>query len=204
MNCGFLSLRGRGFKQNKNLNIVSNDVIVGKNVAGSSSMSNNDTASGNKEDTRVATTSTPDVEQVSGTVSVSANDVTKRLVLTKNTKGPQKSAEFRTLLAPSGNGADVDVTKESVGVVVERFSNIVYGFFLGKRVAYPAVENYVKFHDIPITAFTNDGLSAIATKLGTPMMLDSYTAAMYMYSWGRSSYARVMIELRADIRGCCP
>ncbi|GJY60916.1 hypothetical protein Tco_0461573 [Tanacetum coccineum] len=97
-------------------------------------MSNNDTASGNKEDTRVATTSTPDVEQVSGTVSVSANDVTKRLVLTENTKGPQKSAEFRTLLAPSGNGADVDVTKESVGVVVERFSNIVYGFFLGKRV----------------------------------------------------------------------
>ncbi|GJX78326.1 hypothetical protein Tco_0325137 [Tanacetum coccineum] len=30
-------------------------------------------------------------------------------------------------------------------------------------------------------------------------MLDSYTADMCMQSWGRSSYARVMIELRADV-----
>nr|GEY70926.1 hypothetical protein [Tanacetum cinerariifolium] len=50
-----------------------------------------------------------------------------------------------------------------------------------------------------ITAFSDDGLSAIATKLGTPLMLDSYTSDMYMQSWGRLSYARVMIELRADV-----
>nr|GEW32151.1 hypothetical protein [Tanacetum cinerariifolium] len=30
-------------------------------------------------------------------------------------------------------------------------------------------------------------------------MLDSYTSDMFMQSWGRSSYARVMIELRADV-----
>nr|GEY19773.1 hypothetical protein [Tanacetum cinerariifolium] len=30
-------------------------------------------------------------------------------------------------------------------------------------------------------------------------MLDSYTFDMYMQSWGRSSYARIMIELRADV-----
>ncbi|GKD36976.1 hypothetical protein Tco_1257183 [Tanacetum coccineum] len=30
-------------------------------------------------------------------------------------------------------------------------------------------------------------------------MLDSYTSDMYMQSWGRSSYARAMIELRADV-----
>ncbi|GKB76884.1 hypothetical protein Tco_0943779 [Tanacetum coccineum] len=45
----------------------------------------------------------------------------------------------------------------------------------------------------------DDGLSAIATKLGTPLMLDSYTSDMCMQSLGRSSYARVMIELRADV-----
>ncbi|GKE07295.1 hypothetical protein Tco_1399313 [Tanacetum coccineum] len=44
-----------------------------------------------------------------------------------------------------------------------------------------------------------DGLSAIATKLGTPLMLDSYTSDMCIQSWGRSSYARVLIELRADV-----
>ncbi|GJR54503.1 hypothetical protein Tco_1405024, partial [Tanacetum coccineum] len=48
-------------------------------------------------------------------------------------------------------------------------------------------------------AFSEDGLSAIATKLGTPLMFDSYTSDMYMQSWGRSSYVRVTIELRADV-----
>nr|GEW09076.1 hypothetical protein [Tanacetum cinerariifolium] len=46
---------------------------------------------------------------------------------------------------------------------------------------------------------SEDDLSAIATKLGTPLMLDSYTSDMCMQSWGRSSYARVMIELQADV-----
>ncbi|GJS55009.1 retrovirus-related pol polyprotein from transposon TNT 1-94 [Tanacetum coccineum] len=58
---------------------------------------------------------------------------------------------------------------------------------------------WVKLHGVPVTAFSEDGLSAIATKLGTPLMLDSYTSDMCLQSWGRSSYARVMIELRADV-----
>ncbi|GJZ70120.1 ALP1-like protein isoform X1 [Tanacetum coccineum] len=45
----------------------------------------------------------------------------------------------------------------------------------------------------------DDGLSVISTKLGTPLMLDSYTSDMCMESWGPSSYARAMIELRADV-----
>ncbi|GJS84880.1 ARID DNA-binding domain-containing protein [Tanacetum coccineum] len=58
---------------------------------------------------------------------------------------------------------------------------------------------WVKLHDVPVTAFSEDGLSVIATKLGTPLMLDSYTSDMCMQSWGRSSFPRVMIELRADV-----
>ncbi|GJS74648.1 nucleotide-diphospho-sugar transferase, partial [Tanacetum coccineum] len=58
---------------------------------------------------------------------------------------------------------------------------------------------WVKLHSVPVTAFSEDGLSAIATKLGTPLMLDSYTSDMCMQSWGRSSYARVMVELQADV-----
>nr|GEY69557.1 hypothetical protein [Tanacetum cinerariifolium] len=58
---------------------------------------------------------------------------------------------------------------------------------------------WVKLHGVPVTAFSEDGLSAIATKLGTPLMLDSYTSDMCMQSWGMSSYARVMIELRPDV-----
>ncbi|GKE67224.1 zinc finger, CCHC-type containing protein, partial [Tanacetum coccineum] len=59
---------------------------------------------------------------------------------------------------------------------------------------------WVKLHGVPGTAFSEDGLSAIATKLGTPLMLDSYTSDMCMQSWGRSGYARAMTELRADVK----
>ncbi|GJV33309.1 hypothetical protein Tco_1393709, partial [Tanacetum coccineum] len=57
----------------------------------------------------------------------------------------------------------------------------------------------VKLHGVPVTTFSEDGLSAITTNLGTLLMLDSYTSDMCMQSWGGSSYARLMIELRADV-----
>ncbi|GKE28424.1 putative reverse transcriptase domain-containing protein [Tanacetum coccineum] len=41
---------------------------------------------------------------------------------------------------------------------------------------------WVKFHGVPMTAFSEDGLSAITTKLGTPLMLDSYTSDICMES----------------------
>ncbi|GJX84749.1 hypothetical protein Tco_0335523 [Tanacetum coccineum] len=58
---------------------------------------------------------------------------------------------------------------------------------------------WVKLHGVPVIAFSEDGLSAIATKLGTPLMLDSYTSDMCIQSWGRSSYTRALIEIRADV-----
>ena len=45
-----------------------------------------------------------------------------------------------------------------------------------------SVHVLVKLHDVPITAFTDDGLSAILQKLGTPLILDTYTASMCMKS----------------------
>ncbi|GKC58364.1 putative zinc knuckle CX2CX4HX4C containing protein [Tanacetum coccineum] len=59
--------------------------------------------------------------------------------------------------------------------------------------------NVPLFYDVPVTAFTKDELSAIVTKLGSLLMLDSYTAAMCTDSWGRASYARAIIEIKADV-----
>nr|GEU86920.1 hypothetical protein [Tanacetum cinerariifolium] len=124
-----------------------------------------------------------------------------------------------------GNGIDVVVSVESIQAISKPFAKTAYGFFLGKRVAYPIVANYnnplimkkwhpdenllkedisnvpvwVNFYGVLVTAFNEDGLSAIATKLGTPLMLDSYTSNICMQYWGRSSYARVMIELQASV-----
>lgn len=57
---------------------------------------------------------------------------------------------------------------------------------------------WVKIHDVPIAAYTDDGLSMIATKLGSPKLLETYTSNMCTDAWGRSSYARALIEISAD------
>ncbi|PWA89858.1 zinc knuckle CX2CX4HX4C [Artemisia annua] len=57
---------------------------------------------------------------------------------------------------------------------------------------------WVKFHDVPLVVYTSDGLSLIASKIGTPMMLDLYTNNMCFDSWGMSSYARSLIEINAS------
>nr|GEW20062.1 RNA-directed DNA polymerase, eukaryota [Tanacetum cinerariifolium] len=48
------------------------------------------------------------------------------------------------LAASAGNGTNVAISLISVLEINERFSNSNYGFLLGKRMAYPVVENYVK------------------------------------------------------------
>ncbi|GJS47179.1 cytokinin dehydrogenase 3-like protein [Tanacetum coccineum] len=140
-----------------------------------------------------------------------------------------KKLNIHTLFTPRGNGMDVVVLIESIRATSDQFANTTYGFFLGKRVGYPVIANYVrntwdamlenglwfilnnplimkkwhpdenllkedvntipvwvKLHGVPVTAFSDDGLSAIATKLGTPLMLDSYTSDMCMQS-GRAT-----------------
>ncbi|GKC18295.1 putative reverse transcriptase domain-containing protein, partial [Tanacetum coccineum] len=156
----------------------------------------------------------------------------------------RKAMNFGTLYTLGGNEVDVVVLVESIRAISEQFANTTYGFFLGKRVAYPFVTNYfssmegldamlenslwfirnnllilkkynpdvnllkeyvsnvsvwVKLYGVPVIAFSEDGLSVIATKLGTPLMLDSYISHMCIQSWGRSSYVRALIEVQTDM-----
>ncbi|GJV46924.1 zinc knuckle CX2CX4HX4C containing protein [Tanacetum coccineum] len=58
---------------------------------------------------------------------------------------------------------------------------------------------WVKIHDVPIQVFFfKDGLSIIASQIGKPIMLDSYTTLMCIESWGRSSFARCLIEINME------
>nr|GEU41279.1 hypothetical protein [Tanacetum cinerariifolium] len=61
------------------------------------------------------------------------------------------------------------------------------------------VSVWVVINGVFAAVFIEDGLSTIATKLGTPLMLDIFIFEISMQSCGRSSYARAMIELRADV-----
>ncbi|GKF94375.1 hypothetical protein Tco_0284075 [Tanacetum coccineum] len=59
-------------------------------------------------------------------------------------KPSRKKVNVRTLFTPRGNGIDVVVPVDSIRAISERFANTAYGFFLGKKVAYPVVANYVR------------------------------------------------------------
>nr|GEW20206.1 cysteine-rich RLK (receptor-like protein kinase) 8 [Tanacetum cinerariifolium] len=59
-------------------------------------------------------------------------------------KPSRKRVNFRTLFTPTSNGIDVVVPVKSIRAISEWFTNTVYGFFLGKLVAYPIVANYVR------------------------------------------------------------
>ncbi|GKB70061.1 hypothetical protein Tco_0931473 [Tanacetum coccineum] len=111
-----------------------------------------------------------------------------------NTPAPLKMLVSRVQVL-SCEGADAAIPMSLVLEVDEQLGNTVYGYYLGKQVAYPVV----KYHGVPIPAFTADGLSLTATKLGTPLMLDSYTSSMCTESWGRPDYARAMIKLQVDL-----
>nr|GEX76348.1 hypothetical protein [Tanacetum cinerariifolium] len=116
-----------------------------------------------------------------------------------NDNASRKIVNFHTLLALAGNGADVAISKESIHVVHECSNDgmnamLENGPWLIRNAPlilkkWSPVANimkedlcnipvWVKFHDIPITAFKEDGLSAIATKLSTLLLLDSYSTAM--------------------------
>ncbi|GKC83635.1 hypothetical protein Tco_1139352 [Tanacetum coccineum] len=56
----------------------------------------------------------------------------------------------------------------------------------------------VKLHGVAVYAFTSDGLSDIATRLGTPNMFYSCIITTCTQYWGHMDYARVLVDIRAD------
>ncbi|GKE88754.1 hypothetical protein Tco_1566229, partial [Tanacetum coccineum] len=68
-----------------------------------------------------------------------------RAVKEKRALMPDKSVEVVNV--NSATHADLGMfpsMSESIRAISEHFANTAYGFFLGKRVAYPVVANYVR------------------------------------------------------------
>ncbi|GJT38631.1 hypothetical protein Tco_0938496 [Tanacetum coccineum] len=142
---------------------------------------------------------------------------------------PNVNSNFRTLVAdPVFDGVNISIPRKVVEKVSTRFEHTLYGYFIGKRMAFPVVEYYArnKLGETCVKRFMNDsktgffffkfdsragleavleggpwlilfgddGISLIATFIGKPVMLDSYTSSMCNDLWGRSSFARCLIE----------
>nr|GEX94638.1 hypothetical protein [Tanacetum cinerariifolium] len=135
-----------------------------------------------------------------------------------NGDSSHKGLNFRILITHAGNGADVDVLLESIRVfssmdgLDSMLENglwficnnllILQEWNLDVNLMKEDVVNvlvWAKLYGVLVTKFNKDGLSVIFTKLDTPLILDSYTSYMCIQSWGRSSYARALIEIRADV-----
>nr|GEZ09116.1 hypothetical protein [Tanacetum cinerariifolium] len=61
------------------------------------------------------------------------------------------------------------------------------------------VSVWVKMYNVPILAYSEDGLSLLATQIGKLIMLDAFTSLMYVESWGRISFAWALIEIDAAV-----
>ncbi|GJT17088.1 hypothetical protein Tco_0875794 [Tanacetum coccineum] len=181
-------------------------------------------------------------------VSTAGNAPSKFSYANITCKPSGKKVNVRTLFTPRGNGIDVVVLVYSIRTICEQYANTTYGFFLGKKVAYPVIANYVrntwgkyglvrsmfssstklfsyqfssmdgldamlengpwfiqnnllilkkwhpdenlleedvstipvwvKLYGVPVTAFSEDGLSGIATKLADVELKDNIFVAM--------------------------
>ncbi|GKC89156.1 hypothetical protein Tco_1149805 [Tanacetum coccineum] len=91
---------------------------------------------------------------------------------------PQVNSNFRPLVVdPIFNSVNISIPRKVVEKVSARLEHTLYGYFI---------------------VFKEDGIILIATFIGKPIMLDSYTSSMCKDSWGRSSFARCLIEKSND------
>ncbi|GJW43821.1 reverse transcriptase domain-containing protein [Tanacetum coccineum] len=138
----------------------------------------------------------------------------------------RKALNFRALFTSRANGVYVVVPVESIRAVSERFANTAYSFFLGKRVAYPIVANYVrntwgKYGRVKSMLNSSTGLFSFQFSSidglnemhengpwfihKHPLILKNWNLDVNLLKEdvrnvsGRSSYTRAMIELKADV-----
>nr|GEX70046.1 RNA-directed DNA polymerase, eukaryota, reverse transcriptase zinc-binding domain protein [Tanacetum cinerariifolium]GEX75873.1 RNA-directed DNA polymerase, eukaryota, reverse transcriptase zinc-binding domain protein [Tanacetum cinerariifolium] len=57
---------------------------------------------------------------------------------------------------------------------------------------------WIKLHNIPLEPWTSKGISAIASGLGKPLIMDKTTTMICKDGHGNYGYARVLVEIQAD------
>ncbi|GJU70619.1 zinc knuckle CX2CX4HX4C containing protein [Tanacetum coccineum] len=148
-------------------------------------------------------------------------------------------ANFRHLVSDNVfDGVQILIPMNVVQTVSSRLENTLYGYFIGKRIAFTVVEyfvrnNWVKYgltrlmmNSRGFFFFKFDSIKGLEDvlesgpwmirnspiilkkwtmntrpckeELTLPIILDSFTSLMCIESWGRSSFARCLIEIKAD------
>ncbi|GJT01521.1 zinc knuckle CX2CX4HX4C containing protein [Tanacetum coccineum] len=56
---------------------------------------------------------------------------------------------------------------------------------------------WVKIFNVPLEAWNKEGISRIASRIGTPIIMDKVTTSVFERGYGRASFARVLIKVNA-------
>ncbi|GKD37708.1 gag-protease polyprotein [Tanacetum coccineum] len=88
---------------------------------------------------------------------------------------------FRILIGPLNKveNSDFVLPKYAMDNVKSRYENSLVGYFIGEVTKVPV---WVKLDGVPVLAYSDDGLSLIATQIGNPIMLDAFTSTMCVES----------------------
>nr|GFB43337.1 zinc knuckle CX2CX4HX4C [Tanacetum cinerariifolium] len=184
-------------------------------------------------------------------------DVNRVKIDTPIVQSVDVEGQDNTYAGAAGASVNISIPRKVVQKVNSGYLNTLYGYFIGKRMAFPVVEYYaktnwakhglkrimmnakgffffqfdtsqgleavlecgpwmfgnspiilkkwtvktsllkeeltripvwIKFHDIPLQVFKEEGVSLITSYLGKPIMMDSITSSMCKDAWGRSSF----------------
>ncbi|GJX60248.1 retrovirus-related pol polyprotein from transposon TNT 1-94 [Tanacetum coccineum] len=100
-------------------------------------------------------------------------------------------AEKPKVLAPGLYAIDVEP-------IPPRNRNDVWLSYLRLTKPEPArIPLWVKIYNVPLEAWNVEGISRIASRIGTPIIMDKVTTSMCKRGYGRASFARVLIEVDA-------
>ncbi|GKA83517.1 zinc knuckle CX2CX4HX4C containing protein, partial [Tanacetum coccineum] len=128
----------------KNINMIQNVLENEKPATFVTSLS--DDANTNNEDTQGAAnhaTKEPGVFGTHATVAVGTG-MKQSFASIFKTQSVSKSVRLTTMTSEFVQGANVAIPLAAVEEVSQRFENTLYGYFIGKRLAFPLVETYVK------------------------------------------------------------
>ncbi|GJV99283.1 zinc knuckle CX2CX4HX4C containing protein [Tanacetum coccineum] len=121
-----------------------------------------------------------------------------------NKDQPKVMSNFCHLVSyPVFNSVDIFIPRKFVKKVSSRFENTLYGYFIGKRMVFLVFESQSRLEAVLeggpwLIIFEEYGISLIASFIGKPVMIDSYTSSICNDSWGRSSFAWCLIEVNSE------
>ncbi|GJZ77351.1 zinc knuckle CX2CX4HX4C containing protein, partial [Tanacetum coccineum] len=158
------------------------------------------------------------VRNIEGKIRMSVSNSFASVLQHKHTKKTVVVSELRN--NEQVEGAAVVIPIKAVKEVSLAFDNMLYGYFIGKRLAFPLVENYFStregiekvlesgpwlVHLVPlILNIWSPNAKLIKDKVRVaPVWVKLHNVPILAYSehdpWEKCTYARVLIEMKAEM-----